>query len=132
MARSVQPDRGVSIHDQPRPVASYVMCLCRLPEGERADYGALWDRLLTMRGDTGAGSKAVGREMGLDERVASFHCRQMREGVEYPTGPEMVQMAETRLQGAREAAQRRAHEPRRPDPYHPGAPTLPGHRSPSA
>jgi hypothetical protein len=93
MARSVQPDRGVSIHDQPRPVASYVMCLCRLPEGERADYG---------------------------------------EGVEYPTGPEMVQMAETRLQGAREAAQRRAHEPRRPDPYHPGAPTLPGHRSPSA
>jgi len=120
----------VSTESTPLVVRSYLGVMDRNP-GDRGELAALWDRLLGMRGDV-PGARAVAVEMEFATALASFHVRKLREGETYPTGAEMLATVEARLEAARDARKARATLPRRPDPYHPGAPTLPGNRSPSA
>lgn len=115
-------------------VPSYVRFMGRRSDAERPAYADLWDRLLTMRGDAKA-AKAAATEMGLDPRAASWHGRKLKAGESYPTGAEMLEAAEAHVKATREAFARNPLGKRaqaRRDKYHPGAPTLPGNRSPSA
>jgi len=116
----------------PSVVSSYVGFMSRSAASQRAGLADLWDRLQGLRGNNTREAKRVASEMGLDPLAASWHCRKLVVGVEYPTGDEMLATVLARLETARDAARARSAQPRRPDPYHPGAPTLPGNRSPSA
>ena len=120
----------VSTESTPLVVRSYLGVMARNP-GDRGELAALWDRLLGMPGDV-AGARTVAGEMEFAPALASFHVRKLREGETYPTGAEMRATVEARLEAAREARKARGPVARHPDPYHPGAPTLPGNRSPSA
>lgn len=110
-------------------VSSFVGVMAR--SQDRTGMATLWGVMLGIRGNTRE-AKRVASEMGLDPLAASWHCRKLVVGVEYPTGDEMLATVLARLETARDAARARSAQPRRPDPYHPGAPTLPGNRSPSA
>ena len=99
---------------------------------DRREMAALWDRLLTMPGDV-AQARTVADEMEFAQGFATFHVRKLREGEAYPTGAEMLAACEARLEAHRKArAEQAKRDKARTDPYHPGAPTLPGNRSPSA
>ena len=93
----------------PIVVSSYVGFMAR--SQDRAGLATLWGVMLGIRGNTRE-AKRVASEMGLDPLAASFHCRKLVEGVEYPTGAEMLASVEARLEASREAAIRRAAEPR--------------------
>jgi hypothetical protein len=124
----------MNLNKQPTAVSSYVKFMCRQPEAQRAAYADLWDRMLSMRGHA-TDAKATAADMGLDPSAASWHCRKLREGEDYPTGSELLTAVLARVEATHEAVARRARERAAnppASPYHPGAPTLPGHRSPSA
>jgi hypothetical protein len=122
---------AVSKETMPLVVSSYVKFMARRPEGDRAAYADLWDRLLTMRGQA-SDAKGEAARMGLDPLGASWHCRKLREGVEYPTGADMLATVAERMEAHRKARAARTARPAPRSKYHPGAPTLPGNRSPSA
>lgn len=115
---------------EPRPVVrSYLGVMDRSPCP--AEYADLWDWMLTLRGQP-VEARRVAEAMDLDPGAASFHGRKLREGETYPSGADML--AEVTERRAARAKHRRENPPEPPkrSKYHPGAPTLPGNRSPSA